>query len=151
MDFVNQYIQSYLLRHVSSSRVEYLLLRRSMNEGLYPGMWQMITGRIENGESAVEAARREILEETGLQVPALMVVPYVASFYFAPDDSIHHVPVFAAEVSGDAAVRLSAEHDDYAWLDFEEAWKCLVFPGHREGLRILREYLIEDTRARERF
>lgn len=112
-------------------------------------MWQMITGRIEEYESAVECARREILEETGLQVPTLMVVPYIASFYFAPDDSIHHVPVFAAEVAGDAAVRLSGEHDTYAWLGFDKAWEQLVFPGHREGLRILREYLVEDARARE--
>jgi dATP pyrophosphohydrolase len=130
---------------------EFLLLRRAGAETLYPGMWQMITGRIESGEGAVEAARREIYEETGLQPGAILVVPYVASFYFAQDDSIHHVPVFAASVPGDAEVLLSAEHDAFAWLEYEEAWKRLVFPGHREGLRILRDYVIEDDRSMEIF
>ena len=151
MKFVCTFIQTYLLRHSRDGSMQYLLLRRAKNEVLYPGMWQMITGRIEAGETAVECARREILEETGLECPSVMVVPYVASFYFAPDDSIHHVPVFAAEVAGDAAVRLSEEHDEHVWLNFDEAWERLVFPGHREGLRILREYLITDARAREEF
>ncbi|GEM_PF-81313 len=151
MKFKCTFIQAYLFRHSRDGDIEYLLLRRAKDEILYPGMWQMITGRIEGEETAVDCARREILEETGIECPSLVVVPYVASFYFAPDDSIHHVPVFAAEVTGEAAIRLSDEHDDHAWLPFDEAWKQLVFPGHREGLRILRDYLIEDARAREMF
>jgi len=144
-------IQAYLLRHSRDGEAEFLLLRRAKDEELYPGMWQMITGRIEADETAVECARREIREETGIECPTLVVVPYIASFYFAPDDSIHHVPVFAAEVAGDAPVHLSDEHDEHAWLSFDAAWERLVFPGHREGLRILREYLINDVRAREEF
>lgn len=144
-------IQAYVYRIREKGTVEYLLLRRSEGERLYPGMWQMVTGRIEEGERAMETARREISEETGLTVDKLLVVPYIAAFYFPPDNTIHNVPVFAAQVEGMAAVRLSGEHQEFAWLQFEEAWRRLVFPGHREGLRILREYCLEDTRAREEY
>jgi 8-oxo-dGTP pyrophosphatase MutT (NUDIX family) len=135
-------VQVYVHRVGVNGGREYLVLRRSDDEDLYPGLWQMVTGRIEIDERAIEAARRELLEETGVHAADLDVVPYVASFYLETDDSIHHVPVFAAEVSVDTPIRLSSEHSALEWLGFDDAWHRLVFPGHREGLRILREYVL---------
>lgn len=136
------FVQVYLYRRRGDGEMEYLVLRRAEDEELYPGLWQMVTGRIEEGESASAAAHRELFEETGVIAVQLDVVPYVASFYFEPDDSIHHVPVFAAEVSSDTEVRISSEHSACEWLCFDDARRRLVFPGHREGLRILQEYVL---------
>lgn len=137
-----RFVQVHLYRRQRHGGVEFLILRRAKDEPLYPGLWQMVTGTIEAEETAVEAARREVHEETGIIPERLDVVPYVASFYLAGDDSIQHVPVFAAEVYSDTEIRLSPEHDTFHWLPYEEAWQRLVFPGHREGLRILQEYLL---------
>lgn len=137
-------VQAYLYRRCADGVVEYLLLRRSPDEELYPSLWQMVTGHIEQGETAVAAAKREVREETGIVAETLDIVPFVASFYFAADDSIHHVPVFAVEVSADTVIRISSEHAELAWLPYEDAMQTLVFPGHREGLRILRDYMLED-------
>ncbi len=136
-------VQAYLYRRTSTGITEYLLLQRAAEEILYPLLWQMVTGRIEEGESAAAAAKREIFEETGVKADLLSIVPYIASFYFEPDDSVHHVPVFAVEVPEYATIRLSSEHTDAVWLEFDEAWQRLVFPGHREGLRILRDYNLQ--------
>lgn len=141
-DFAVRFVQVHLYRRTVDGGVEFLVLRRAPDEVLYPGLWQMVTGTIEDGETATEAARREVCEETGIAIPRLDVVPYVASFYLEGDDSIHHVPVFAAEVFSEMEVRLSAEHDTFVWLPYEEAWQRLVFPGHREGLRILSQYIL---------
>jgi 8-oxo-dGTP pyrophosphatase MutT (NUDIX family) len=135
-------VQVYVHRRNAAGDTEYLLLQRAAEEPLYPLLWQMVTGTIEGGESAVEAARREVLEETGIHVERMTVVPYIASFYFEPEDSIHHVPVFAVEVPEDTVIRLSTEHSAAVWLHFDPAWQRLVFPGHREGLRILRDYIL---------
>lgn len=135
-------VQVYLYRRGADGEAEFLLLRRSAHEELYPGLWQMVTGSIEDGETAPQAAERELHEETGVIVSRLHVVPYVATFYLASDDSIHHVPVFAAEATADGVIALSEEHDRFEWLPYEDAWRRLVFPGHREGLRILREYVL---------
>ncbi len=138
-------IQAYIHRRTAAGDTEYLLLRRAAEEKLYPLLWQMVTGRIEAGEAAIEAAKREIREETGIRAAEVAVVPYVASFYFPPDDSIHHVPVFAVEVPEDTEIQISSEHSAFEWLDYAHAWQRLTFPGHREGLRILREYVLTDT------
>ena len=45
-----------------------LMLRRPDACRSFPGMWSLVAGRIEPGEAPEQAARREILEETGLEV-----------------------------------------------------------------------------------
>ena len=48
----------------------FLLLKRSENQ-MYPGIWQCVTGKIEQNEKPHETAIRELKEETGL-VPCSM-------------------------------------------------------------------------------
>ncbi len=50
-----------------------LLIQRSRGARLFPGMFNGVGGHVERGEDILSAARREVLEETGLYVPKLMV------------------------------------------------------------------------------
>ncbi len=132
-----------------ADRAQYLLLQRTMREKVYPGTWQFVTGSIEEGERANQSALRELLEETGLQPSAFWVVPYISSFYEHRSDTIHLCPMFAAQVrAGDQPV-LSTEHDAYEWCDLEAARRRLVWPGQREGLRIVHEYIVRGEKAGE--
>lgn len=140
-NIVSKMVQVHIARFMSD-RIEYLLLQRSDEEKAYPGLWQVITGGIEEGETAVEAASRELMEETGLAHETMWAAPFVASFFDAKRDAIHLVPVFAVIVSSEIEPRLSEEHKDYAWMSYEEAQKRLVFPSHHEGTRIVRDYLL---------
>lgn len=125
----------------------FLVLQRASDEKLYPDMWQLITGTIRSGERAVDAARRELVEETGLAIKKFWVVPFVNSFYAATDDAVYMSPFFAAEADPGPEPTLSHEHQKYAWCTREEADRTLVWPGQREGLRIVHEYIVGGREA----
>ncbi|MDO4392890.1 MAG: NUDIX domain-containing protein [Bacillota bacterium] len=46
----------------------YLITRRVMNKAWAPGWWEVSGGAVMAGEKSSEAVRREVLEETGLDV-----------------------------------------------------------------------------------
>ena len=131
----------------SAEGPRYLLLKRSETETLYPGMWQLVTGSMHDGEHAVKAAQREFKEETGLTALRFWVVPFVNSFYVATNDTVHVSPFFAVEVDSQDQLRLSHEHQDYTWCALEDADKQLVWPGQRQGLQIVHDYIVGEQEA----
>ena len=65
-------IEGVEMRDTVSSAVmvdgKVLLLKRPDACHSFPGMWSLVAGKIEPGETPEQAARREIAEETGLEV-----------------------------------------------------------------------------------
>lgn len=120
----------------------YLLLRRSKNEKVYPNIWQLISGRVEESEKAIDAAMRELTEETGFQAKAFWNVPYANSFYDHTHDIVNVSPLFAAQVEIGSEPKLSSEHFEYGWFTYRDALRKLVWPGQRFGLQLVHEYVI---------
>lgn len=119
---------------------EYLLLRRA--GGYLHGLWQPVTGRIEKGEKAWQAALREVEEEAGLVPEELYSANFVQMFYDIDKDGINIVPVFIAFVADDAQPILSEEHSDLCWLPAEPAREHVYFPQQRDTLtRIEQEFV----------
>lgn len=114
---------------------------------MYPGLWQFITGSIEGQERAIDAALRELKEETRLDPRAMWVVPYINSFYDHRRDLISLNPVFAVEVGKGEDPVISHEHQQFQWLKYEDAIHVLVWPGQREALRIVHEFFIKGKDA----
>ncbi len=131
------FIQVHLARRTRDGGTEYLVLQRSSTEPLYPGMWQVITGHIEEGETALQAAVRETGEEAGQVGIELNVLPHIASFYHATRDVIHLIPVFWAVLPCDAVIMLSDEHQEYAWLPSDAVLERLPLQSHTEAHKIL--------------
>jgi len=143
MKIISNMIEAHIFRRRKNS-IEFLLLKRNENE-IYPGLWQMVTGKIRKNEKAYNTARREIMEETGLKPQRLWVVPEVNSFYSHENNYISILPVFAAQVDINSDVFISREHSDFGWYTPDKAKKLLAWPGQRRSVDIITEYFFKKT------
>jgi type II secretory ATPase GspE/PulE/Tfp pilus assembly ATPase PilB-like protein/8-oxo-dGTP pyrophosphatase MutT (NUDIX family) len=116
-----------------------LVVRRAMDTRC-PGAWETVHGRIEDGERPEAAAKREVREETGLEIERLYNVT-VQPFYLHILETIQLAVVFAAFVAEPAQVTLGAEHQDHEWLPLEEADERFAWPRERQALREIHQLL----------
>lgn len=96
-----------------------LLLRRSGWKDEAPGQWETGSGRVERGESPVEAARREAREETGLAVEVLGQLG--AHRFLRGPARVETISVVLHCRAPAGAVVLSPEHDEARWVPIAEA------------------------------
>jgi dATP pyrophosphohydrolase len=115
-----------------------LVLRRAP-DAIRPGSWEFVHGHIDQGEDPATAARRELLEETGLITEKLYSIT-VNPFYLLKTDTVQVAIVFAAIVDSER-VTLGEEHHRFNWLSVAAAQKRLTWPRDAESLRHARQLL----------
>lgn len=101
----------------------------------------MVGGKIEPGETAWQAAVRELREETGRTPRHLWALPSANIFYEWEQDRVNIAPAFAAELDADPV--LDREHDAFAWLPVEEAAQRLAWPEQQRLIRLAERLLQE--------
>jgi dATP pyrophosphohydrolase len=94
----------------------------------------MIGGKVDAGETAWQAALRELREETGLAPVRFWALPSLNHFYEWQRDTVALVPAFAAEV--DADPQMDREHDGFEWLPAEAAAARLAWPEQARLVRL---------------
>ena len=124
-------VEVYVWRQ-SGPDPEVLLLRRCAQLG---GFWHCVAGAVEPGESEIDAAARELREETGLTVP---VIDSGVRYAYPVDEDRRDqfatgvegitVACFTAEVPVDVQIELDWEHDELAWHPLSTAASVLRFP-----------------------
>lgn len=160
-------------------KIEYLLLKHSER------YWNFPKGGIEEGESEISAAKREVEEEAGLK--DITIVPGFKAnekyIYRAFDDyrgnkdnieassqstyfktlgdvlanknkkktrkyeTIFKLVAFYLVESKTKDVKISFEHQNYEWLDFENATERLKrYKGSKEVLRKANEFILNSKR-----
>lgn len=114
------------------------------------GYWQSVTGSLEQGETPLQAAIREVYEETGLDATQYDMQDWqmsnVYEIYehwrhrYAPG-TIHNTEhLFGLELPKPLPIKLAAdEHVQYQWVDWREAAKRVFSWTNIEALRQLGE------------
>jgi nucleoside triphosphatase len=121
---------------VYNSQGKILLVKSRRSNDLYviPG------GHVELGERIEDTLRREVREETGLEVTDIRLASiqqfiYGASFYRRR----HFIFVDFTCRAATEEVRLNWEHDEFVWADYEEAFRLPMDPYARALLRELQK------------
>jgi dATP pyrophosphohydrolase len=122
---------------------EFLLLERRKP----PGFWQSVTGSLEWGETADAAARRELLEETGITQGLLRNLHWAQVYAILPSFGKKYAPgvtrnlehAFALELLERVPVTLSEpEHLQFRWLPAGEALAMASSSTNRAVIQKLR-------------
>jgi dihydroneopterin triphosphate diphosphatase len=122
---------------------EFLLLERVRP----PGFWQSVTGSLEWGEMAGDAARREVIEETGITQGLLRNLQWTQVYDILPAFGKKYAPgvtrnlehAFALKLLNRVPVTLSAkEHAQFRWASADEAIETVSSSTNRTIVEQLR-------------
>lgn len=138
---LTQFIECIVYKK-ETDKINYLVLKRSEKVKLYPHIWQIVTGTIEENEKAYQTAIRELKEETGIVPIKFYAIPHVNTFYYAKEDIINLVPIFLAEVK-DSIIKIGNEHSDYKWLDLEKAVELIHFYSQKEMIKFANKFIVD--------
>lgn len=131
---------SVIYRIEGGKRV-YLLIKNKCSEN-----WGFPKGHLEKGEDDIDAAIREVLEETGLKIsPEAHFAEY--SRYSMRNGVEKTVAVFISEISLNQEVILQADEiSDGIFLPFESAVEKLTFDNDIKILREAEKYLSDSKK-----
>ncbi|HZA06267.1 MAG TPA: NUDIX domain-containing protein [Nitrososphaeraceae archaeon] len=116
---------------------EFLLLHHTL------GHWDFPKGNIEIGENEIQAAKREILEETGIRD-----VNFLEGFrkkieyrYKRGEKLIHKEVIFYLLRANTRKIILSNEHIAYVWNKYDSAIKKLTYENTKNVLTEAKKFL----------
>ena len=105
------------------SKDQVLIVQRSMREKFFPGVYEMPGGKVDFGERAEDAVKREVKEETNLDIKVFE--PFYTFSYVSgiSDGSKRHTIeiVFRCELNCPRdQIKLSMDHDNFKWIGQKE-------------------------------
>ena len=122
----------------NAGKNEFLLLN-------YPqGHWDFVKGKIEQNEIPHETALRETKEETGIvNIEFLDGFKESVEYDFRfKKENIHKKVIFFLAKTDEKNIRLSHEHNDYLWLEYNDALKKTTFENAKNVLIKANEFLL---------
>lgn len=117
--------------------------------------WQGVCGGLEDEETEVEGARREIFEEAGvkeyLPLYRLESISCLPSNIFDKEtremwgNDVVIIPLYFFAMPFDGVIQLSDEHTEMRWLPYEQAHELVYYNDQKTALYELNERLIRNN------
>ena len=121
---------------------EFLAVERKND--IYEGMLALPGGRVEPGEDAITALKREVIEETGYQVDILSEEP-ILSGELPVGELLFHLDIFRAEIVGERIEVQDDEVERVLWTEANDFLKSLVACGYpKTEILKMKKFLINE-------
>lgn len=115
-----------------NSNDHYLLLQCAKGKS-QEFTWGMPAGKVEIGETPRQAVIREVREETDICLDDDSLQEVAALYVRYPHvDFVYHM--FTQKCSQRPTVQLSKEHQDYRWVEVDDAFNFNFISGGKEAL-----------------
>jgi mutator protein MutT len=112
----------------NSTKDKFLVLKRSQSELAFPGKWSFPGGKAERGESVLDTLRREVKEESGLDIEDSK--RFLKDFNFIRPDDRNVIGFCFEVVATHNNVAVGHGFDEYRWVTPDE----LASMDHIEGM-----------------
>ena len=115
-----------------------LIIKQSRN-----GNWSFPKGHVEEGETEIQTATREVFEEVGLKVK--IKEGFRETIHYNPRLNVNKDVVYFVAQSKISRIKLQKEEvSDYTWVRPEQAFKILSFVNDKEVLKKALEFIEEN-------
>jgi 8-oxo-dGTP diphosphatase len=113
---------------------EKILLLQLSDHKPEKGLWGLPAGKLETREGPLQAAKRELFEETGINIESERLFQSLGALYFRKPEVDYVCHLFGVNLSDIPPVCLSHEHCSYVWVSREEAEVLPLMNGGKEAL-----------------
>lgn len=111
------FVQKVVIKHPSDNK--FLILVRNMNDKSRPGDFDIPGGSLKDGELHEEALRREVKEETGLEITNIN--PVVVNTNYDANENKYFVYIGYQSTATSTDVILNPEeHSSFIWMTAAE-------------------------------
>jgi len=137
---------------IVNDKGQILVLREAetYEEGTNIGRYELPGGRINRGEPLLEGLVREVKEESGLEVEIGHVIYADEWWPVIKDDKNQIVGIFFLCKPLHQNIRLSNEHDDFQWINVNEAEKYDVTKAEARAIEAYSELVQANDKQRRR-
>jgi len=113
---MKQIVQKIIVAGIVIDNGKALIIQRSGKDA-FPDLWELPSGKRDDFEKSKDALKREVKEETGLNIEPLVPV-HVFEFRVEKEKEIRDSTQisFLVKPVGKGQVKLSKEHQNFAWV-----------------------------------
>lgn len=119
--------------------IRYLLIKNKRS-----AHWGFPKGHIEPGETKVQTAMREVLEETGIHINIIDGFESISK-YKIRDRIEKRVSIFVGTTKDTSTIIQQEEIEDYIWLTYDRAMSLLKFENDKNILSSAHKYLNDNN------
>ena len=120
----------------------------------YTTYWGFAKGMIEENETEEQAARREVREETNLEdVKIIPGFKFEQNWMFKLNNETvkKHAVFFLGKIEREKSgnVKISHEHEDFAWVNYQDALKKMKIKNNKDMITQARDFILENEKQKK--